>query len=167
MMRLLIIGAILLSILGCGEKSEEKAAEKIMEKAIESQMDGKAQVDIDGENIKIKTADGEMTVTAGKSAKLPSGFPEDVFLYEDADLNSVMTMPQGYQLGFESKDAPSKISDAYLKEMTAEGWSKEMSMDMGNQMMLGFKKNERMVNVVTASNEDEKMTHIGLTVQKE
>ena len=165
MIRFLIIGVVLVSILGCGEKTEEKAAEKIMEKAIESQIEGKAQVNIDGDDIKIKTDDGEISISSGDSAKLPSGFPEDIFLYNKADLNASMTLPQGFQLGFESKDAPSKISEAYLKEMTAAGWSKEMSVDMGNQMMLGFTKEGRTVNVVIASNEDK--TQIGLTVQKE
>jgi hypothetical protein len=152
-------------MLGCGEKSEEKTAETIMEKAIESETGGKAEVDIKGESIHIKTKDGEMRMTSGKSVKLPSGFPEDIFIYGDADLNTSMELPEGYNLNFQSKDDPSKISDVYLKEMTAKGWSKEMSMDMGNQKMLVFKKKERMVNVMIAPNED--MTHINLSVQKE
>ena len=164
-MRYIILFVVLIVILGCGEKAEEKAAEKIMEKVIASNIGDKATVDIEGENIQIKTKDGTMRITSGESAELPSGFPKDIFLYDNADLNSSMALPEGYTLSFQTKDDPLKVSETYLKEMAANGWSKEMSMDMGEQKMLGFQKEQRVVNVIISPDED--ATRIGLTVQKE
>ena len=138
-MRHIILLLTIIGMLGCGEKTEEKTAETILEKAIESKTGGETNVDIKGENVRIKTKDGEMKMSSGSSAKIPAEFPKDIFLY-DADLNTSMELPEGYNLTFQTKDDASKISDAYLEEMTQKGWSKEMSMDMGNQKMLVFKK---------------------------
>jgi hypothetical protein len=49
--------------------------------------------------------------------------------------------------------------------MAANGWSQEMSMDMGEQKMLGFKKEQWVVNIIISPDED--ATRIGLTAQKE
>jgi hypothetical protein len=65
----------------------------------------------------------------------------------------------------QTKDDSSKVSEAYLDEMRAKGWSKEMSMDMGGRKMLVFKKDERMAHVTITT--DEEMTQIGLTLAKE
>ena len=104
-------------------------------------------------------------MTAGDSVKLPAGFPRDVFLYKGADLNTAMELPEGFNLLFQTKDDPSKVSEAYLTEMEAKGWSREMTMDIGGRKMMVFKKDERIANVSIASHEE--MTQITLTVAKE
>jgi len=164
-MRYFIIFTAIMVVFGCGEKIEEKAAEKVMEKAIESNMGGNAEVDLKENSLRIQTEEGEMTMTSGDSVKLPTDFPRDVFLYKGADLNTSMELPQGFNLMFQTKDDPSKVSEAYLTEMEEEGWSKEMSMDMGGSKMMVFKKDERMVNVTITS--DEEVTQIALSVAKE
>ncbi|MBN1833430.1 MAG: hypothetical protein JW896_15100 [Deltaproteobacteria bacterium] len=160
-MRYFIMFAAIVVMFGCGEKAEEKA----MEKAIESGMGGNAEVDIEKGSFRVQTEEGEMTMTSGDSVKLPADFPGDVFLYKGADLNTAMKLPQGFNLMFQTKDDTSKVSEAYLAEMEAKGWSKEMSMDMGGRKMLVFKKDERIVNVSIASHEE--MTQIALTFAKE
>jgi hypothetical protein len=164
-MRYFIMFAAIMVMFGCGEKGKEKAAEKVMEKIIESNMDGKADIDIEKNSFRIQTEEGEMTMTAGDSVKLPDGFPKDVFLYKGAVLNTAMELPQGFNLMLQTKDDPSKISETYLTEMEAKGWSKEMSMDMGGRKMLAFQKDERIANVSIASHDE--MTQIALTVEKE
>ena len=160
-MRYFIILAAIMVVFGCGEN----AGEKIIEKALESETGGNAEIDIEENSFRLKTEEGEMTMTAGDSAKLPADFPKDVFLYKGADLNTAMELPEGFNLMFQTKDDSSKVSEAYLTEMEAKGWSKEMSMDMGGQKMMMFKKDERIANVSIAS--DEEMTQIALTVAKE
>ena len=164
-MRYFIIFAAIMVVFGCGEKIEEKAAEEVMEKVIESNMGGNAEIDLKENSLRIQTEEGEMTMTAGDSVKLPTDFPKDVFLYKGADLNTAMELPQGFNLMFQTKDDPSKVSEAYLTEMEEEGWAKEMSMDMGGSKMMVFKKDERMVNVTITS--DEEVTQIALSVAKE
>ena len=164
-MRYFIMFAAIMVVFGCGEKGAEKAAEEVMEKAIESNMGGNAEVDIEKESLRIQTEEGEMTMTAGDSVKLPADFPRDVFLYKGANLSTAMELPEGFNLLFQTKDDPSKVSEAYLTEMEAKGWSKEMTMDIGSRKMMVFKKDERIANVSIASHEE--MTQITLTVAKE
>ncbi len=164
-MRYFIILAAIILIFGCGEKGGEKVAEKVMEKAIESNTGGKATVDMEENSLRIQTDEGEMTMTAGDSAKLPADFPKDIFLYKGADLNTAVELPTGFNLMLQTKDDSTKVSEAYLDEMRAMGWSKEMSMDMGGRKMLVFKKDERMAHVTITT--DEEMTQIGLTLAKE
>lgn len=164
-MRYFIMFAAIMVMFGCGKKAEEKAVEKMAEKAIESSMGGNAEVDMKDNSLRIQTEEGEMTMTSGDSVKLPADFPKDVFLYKGADLNTAMELPEGFNLMFQTKDDPSKVSEAYLAEMEAKGWSKEMSMDMGGHKMMVFKKDERIVNVSIASQEE--MTQIALSIAKE
>jgi len=164
-MRYFIMLAVITVVFGCGKKGEEKAAEEVMEKVIESNMGGNAKVDIEKNSLRIQTEEGEMTMMSGDSIQLPADFPKDVFVYEEADLNNAMVHPEGFNLMFQTKDDSSKVSEAYLTEMEAKGWSKEMTMDMGGRKMLVFKKDERMANVSIASDDD--MTQIVLTVVKE
>jgi hypothetical protein len=160
-MRYFIILAAIVVMFGCGEKGAEKA----IEKAIESNTGGNATVDVDENSLRIQTDEGEMTMTAGDSAKLPADFPKDIFLYKGAVINTAMELPTGFNLMFQTKDDSAKVSEAYLAEMEAKGWSKEMSMDMGGRKMMVFEKDQRMVNVALST--DEEMTHIALTVAKE
>lgn len=164
-MRYFIMVAAMMLMFGCGEKTEKKAVEKMAEKAIESNMGGNAEVDIDDNSLRIQTKEGEMTMTSGDSVKLPANFPKDIFLYKGADINTAMELPEGFNLMFQTKDDTSKVSETYLAEMEAKGWSKEMSMDMGSRKMLVFTKDERIVNVSIASQDE--MTQITLTVAKE
>jgi hypothetical protein len=164
-MRYFIMFAAIMVMFGCGEKGEKKVTEEAMEKIIESNTGGNAEVDIGENSLRIQTEEGEMAMTAGDSAQLPAGFPKDVFLYKGANLNTAMEFPEGFNLNFQTKDDASIVSEAYLTEMEAKGWSKEMTMDMGGRKMMGFKKDERMANVSIAS--DEGTTHISLTVAKE
>ena len=164
-MRYLIILAAMMVMFGCGEKAGEKAAEEMAEKAIESSFDGEAEVDIKKDSVRIETEEGEMTMSMGDSVKLPADFPEDVFMYKGAELSMAMEHPQGFNLSLQTKDDTSKVSEVYLAEMTAKGWTKEMSMDMGGQKMMSFKKDERGVSVMISS--DEEMTQINLTVAAE
>jgi outer membrane lipoprotein-sorting protein len=164
-MRYFIILTAMMVMFGCGEKAGEEAAEKMVEKAIESSFDGEAEVDIEKDSIRIESEEGEMSMTMGDSASLPADFPDDVLIYQGAELSMGMKLPQGFNLSLQTKDDRSKVSEAYLAEMTAKGWTKEMFRDMGEQRMMIFKKDERAVNVTISPNEG--MTQITLTVAAE
>ncbi len=161
---MLMIALVVIALLafGCGEKSEKIVVEKMAEKAIESNIGTDAKVDIEKESIRIETDKGEMTMTAGDSAKLPANFPRDVFLYKGAELKMAMELPQAFNLSFETNEAVSKVSETYLAEMTENGWQKKMDMDMQGQKIMAFNKDERTVNVMISS--DQAKTQIALTV---
>jgi len=165
-MRYLICFVVLAFIAGCScsENAEQSIAEKIAEKAIEAQTGQKADIDMDKESMTIKTEDGDVSITSGKSAQIPDNFPKDIPMYEGYVLDMAMEVPEGYSLSFTTEDDVAKVSEWYLNEMTDEGWTKEASMDMGSQKMLVFKKGERGVNLVVAPDEDQ--TRISLTSVK-
>lgn len=164
-MRYFIVFISVMVMFGCGEKAGEETAEKMVEKAIESGFDGEAEVDIEKDSIRIEAEEGEMSMTMGDSASLPDDFPDDVFIYQGAELSMGMKLPQGFNLSLQTKDDMSKVSEVYLAEMTAKGWTKEMSRDMGEQKMMFFKKDQRAVNMTIFPSED--MTQITLTVAAE
>jgi hypothetical protein len=166
-MRILICLMVLVLMIGCGgsEKAEEKDADKVAEKAIEAHTGKAADLDIDKEHMRIQTKDGEMSITSGKSAKIPDNFPKDIPLYKGLALDMAMEVPNGYSLSYTTKDDMSKVSQWHLNEMTSQGWTKEASMEMGDKRMLVFKKGERGVNLVISADTDQ--TRISLTSMKE
>jgi len=156
-----IVVPVLLAVLivGCG-KASEKVAEFAMEKAIEKDGGGKAKVDL--------TQDGKMTITSDKgdvqidasgAASVPEGFPEDVMVYA-GKITTAMKMPEGFMVTIETDDAVEKVVAAYNEAMKAKGWTQENSLALGEQTMLGYKKDARTTAVIVAINEQSKKTAI-------
>jgi hypothetical protein len=139
--------SLLLSIwlVGCGEDDQEKT----MEKQIEHATGGEADVDMSRESISItsKTDEGEVKMQVGGNVALPDAFPEDVFVYPGAKIESAIQMPEGFSVNMLSSDKKDRITESYQKQMAKKGWTMQTSMDMGSQLMLIFEKNERAANV--------------------
>lgn len=161
-MRCIVLLMAAMMVFGCGKKSAERATEKMLEMSIKENGGENAKVDINDNGISIETEDGAMKMSSGEAAKIPASFPKDVLIYKGAKLQMAMELPQGLNLMFESQDTVQKVSDAYLSAMTSEGWTKEMAMDMGEQKMLAFKKDNRVANVVISSSDG--VTQVALTV---
>jgi hypothetical protein len=134
---------------GCAKK----AGEKKIEKAIEKQTGGKADVDLSEQSLKVKTDNGEMRMTAGKSAKVPDKFPKDVLVYKKASIEAAVEVPQGFNLVMSTGDDKTKVIETYKKEMAAGGWTQKGSMDMGAQMMLMFEKDKRAAHIMVMTEE--------------
>lgn len=164
-MKFICLMLVSLLVFGCGRNSVEKAVERQIEKSLEADGGGKAVVDIDGENISIETEDGSMKLSGGGKAKVPDNFPEDVLVYEGADVQVALSMPDGFSVVLQTKDAQAKVVDFYSAKMVDKGWSREMSADMGGQKMLAFKKDNRVVSLVTTGVDGG--TQIALTVASE
>ncbi|HOW67699.1 MAG TPA: hypothetical protein P5186_20560 [Candidatus Paceibacterota bacterium] len=154
-----------MALAGCGQKTDEAIAEKAAEKAIAKQTGGPADVDLKEDGVRIKTKDGEMNFSSGGNLQVPAKFPSDVLVYPGAKLQTAIEIPEGFSLRLTTKDPVAKVVETYLKELPAQQWSKEMSMDMGSNSMLAFKKENRTVNVVVSSEDNE--TSVSLTVVTE
>jgi hypothetical protein len=150
---------------GCGRKTSEAVAEKAMESAIAKQTGGKADVDLNKDHVRIQTKEGQMTLSTGGNATVPATFPKDIPLYPGASVKMALEVPEGYTLNLATQDPVAKVAETYLKEMADREWSKEMSMDMGGNSMLGFKKEGRTLNLVIAAEKGQE-TQINLTVAK-
>ncbi len=127
------------SIAGC-----QKAADTATEAAIARASGQKVEVERDGSHVRIKTADGELSMQAGESLPLPADFPKDVYLPSRYDINSVMDMG-GMQVV--SVRAPGKVSGVYAQAqqaMVAAGWTQTLSMQhSADNAMLSYEKGER------------------------
>jgi hypothetical protein len=161
----LVLMVGLLAVGGCGRKTDEAVAEKAAETAIAKQTGGPADVDIKEDGIRIKTKDGEMNLSTGGNIKVPAGFPQDVPIYPGAMVQAAVEVPEGFTLRMTTKEAAAKVVETYLKELPAQKWSKEMSMDMGENSMLTFKKENRTLSVVVSAEKNE--TSISLSVVSE
>ncbi len=150
----------LLVVMGCGKE----AAEKKIEKAIEKETGGRAEVDLDDEKVTIETKDGEFSMSAGKSAKLPEDFPSDVYVYKGAAVAMSMEVPKGKLITLITDDDLDKVMKKCGKELTSKGWSQKAKMDLGEQKTIMYQKNNRMVNVMAVKVDGS--THIRLTVSE-
>ena len=159
---LCVICLILLAF-GCEKSAEEKA----MEKQIEEKTGAEADVDLSKKRIKVagETEGGKYTVTSGEGIKIPEGFPDDVFIYQPSKNIMAMEIPQGYSVALTTRDDSSKVRSAYSQEMKARGWSEETAMNMENQSVLVYKKDERVANISIVSSGKE--IQINVTVTKE
>ena len=170
---------------GCGKKISEKISEKIIEKKMEKDgvkadvkisggkmtikatgKEGKtADIDISGDKVTVKSEDGTAAFTAGKSAKLPDGFPKDVYVYDGATVATVMTTPDGCNVSFQTKDSAEKVTTAYKSKMTANGWTEESAFTTAQQTMIAYKKNKQAATVMILAADG--TTQINLTVVTE
>jgi hypothetical protein len=83
----LLLACAALGIAGC-----QKAADTTTEAAISRASGDQVEVDRDGGQVRIKTADGELTMQAGDALPLPADFPKDVYLPGRYEVYSVMDM---------------------------------------------------------------------------
>jgi hypothetical protein len=154
--------AVLVVLAGCGKKAENKISETLMEKAIEKQMGGNADVKITDDQVRITTADGEMTYSTGGNVKIPDTFPQDVLVYPGANVQQQITAGDGQMLLMTSKDAMTKVAAAYRTRMVDEGWKQEAFMESAGQTILSYTKPNRTAGVVISA--DDNGTQITLSI---
>jgi hypothetical protein len=153
MLRLMLcLCCVILLVAACGRETQEAA----MEKKIEDATGGKADVDMSDKGMKVsgETEEGKYEMTGGDAAKIPDDFPADVFIYKPSKAVMAMKVPEGFSVTLQTKDDKAKVLSAYKEQMAAKGWSEEGSMDMGDQSMRMYKKDQRMATVnLTPSDE--------------
>jgi len=148
---IILLLCVVLLAAGCGESAEERIVEKQIEKATGADAD----VDFSKDGMKVtgKTDEGKFTIATGEKTEIPKDFPTDVFIYRPSKAIMVMKIPEGYSVALTTQDDRSKVVSAYGREMEAKGWSEEASMNMGPQLMIVYKKNERTANISIGSSD--------------
>lgn len=179
--------ATCIAAMGCGRKSEEELAEKLIERSLGKDgvathvdiADGKMSftaTDPEGKKSKISmseagvTIDGEDGATSfasGAAAKVPKNFPEDVLVYPGCEIISSMTLPEGFNLILKSKDAADKVVARYKAEMADKGWKEDASINMGNQSILTYKKDNRTASLMIGSEDNTAQIALTVTTQKD
>jgi hypothetical protein len=156
---------VLLPLTGCGA---------IAEKAVETS----TGVDIDegGDSVTVTGDDGEtVEIQGGDDASLPKGFPEDVPVYEDADIKMGNSMTSDgkttYSVTLQTSDDVDTASAWYKDALPKEGWSLEgdMTSTASGQSItvIGAKKGTMALNVSVMGPDDDSKTTISLIVAPE
>ncbi len=139
--------ALVLNI-GCG-KAEDATVEQAVERAVENSTGGEAGVDVSEEGMEISSTDEDGTYTwkGGDKAEIPEGFPDDVYVYEGAEILMASEAPGSFMLALSTDAALSTVVETYQKEMSSAGWTQVMSNQMDGGQMLVYAIDDRSANV--------------------
>ena len=79
-------------------------------------------VDIDDDTL-VYSVEGEdgFSAVLGSGASVPSGFPDDVLVYEDAEITLSMETEEGFQLMLLAQATPEEVLRAYQTSLVTEG----------------------------------------------
>ena len=139
----LVAMAMVLS--ACGS---DTAQESLIEALAD--VDGlEVEIDDDAFSYRVEGEDGVVVVGSGTS--LPTGFPDDILIYENAEI--VGTFETGEELGvrLSAPDSPEEVMGAYKKSLLAAGWQATGSMVMSELATTTFEKGPRVVSVTAMS----------------
>jgi len=144
--------ALLLSIAvgaGCGgKKADEKLAEGMMERTLQHATGGKADVDLQGGDVKIKTADGQVEIA--KTNDWPSDMFADVPRFTHGTVERVS---KGQADGTQTfnvylRDVEEGAFEKYQAEIQAAGWESQAMMQGGSGGMISAQKGKLALQFV-------------------
>ena len=109
------------------------------------------EVELDGDDLgyRIEGDDGVMVV--GSGASLPNGFPDDILIYEDAEIVGSFETAKELGVQLSALDSPEEVMRAYKKSLLADGWQATGSMAVNGLATTTFEKGPRVVSVTAMS----------------
>ena len=138
--------AMALTLSACGSDTAQ-------ESLIEALADVEGlDVDIDDDTF-VYSVEGEdgFSAVVGSGASVPSGFPDDVLVYEDAEITLSMETEEGFQLMLLAQATPEEVLRAYQTSLVMEGWRSADSMVTRELAIATYKKGFRVVSVSISS----------------
>jgi hypothetical protein len=130
----------------------QKVGEKIAENMIEAQTGGKVKIDSQGENVTIKSEDGQVQYSAGGQAKLPDNFPKELIVVGDAKIIMSSSSEKSSSVSYVTNDEQSVIVEKYISGLTGSGWKKESEINVSGAAMLSFTKETMNVAINIGEN---------------
>ena len=141
------LGALLLAAVmtGCGsETGQEFIAEQITEA-----LSGVEDIDVDGETISYAIGgENGYKATSGKGIQLPKDFPDDVLVYDDAEIISTVESADGFMVSLSSEADPGDIKTTYLDFFEDNDWQQELLADYGAMWSTQYTKGTRAVSLL-------------------
>ena len=121
-------------------------------------------VEIDDDTL-VYSVEGEdgFSAVVGSGASVPSGFPDDVLVYEDAEITLSMETEEGFQLMLLAQATPEEVLRAYQTSLVMEGWRSADSMVTRGLAIATYKKGSRVVSVSISSVGDGDASQITLS----
>ena len=150
--------AMVLTLSACGSDTAQ-------ESLIEAFADVEGlDVDIDDDTF-VYSVEGEdgFSAVVGSGASVPSGFPDDVLVYEDAEITLSMETAEGFQLMLLAQATPEEVLRAYQTSLVTEGWRSADSMTTRGLAIATYKKGSRVVSVSISSVGDGDASQITLS----
>lgn len=134
---------------GCSKKeADEKLAEKAMEGMLERATGEKTEIDIDGQDVSIKTGDG--TVDMKAATEWPRDMFEVVprFTYGKVERVTSATEEGMKKFNVWLHDVPDDASEKYHADLKAAGWEAQMAIMGPNASMLTAQKGKIAVQLM-------------------
>ena len=138
--------AMALTLSACGSDTAQ-------ESLIEALADVEGlDVEIDDDTL-VYSVEGEdgFSAVVGSGASVPSDFPDDVLVYEDAEITLSMETEEGFQLMLLAQATPEEVLRAYQTSLVMEGWRSADSMVTRGLAIATYKKGSRVVSVSISS----------------
>lgn len=165
---LIAVMVSLLLLVGYGIKNiMEMASKKIGETMVENMMEkatgGKADVDVEGGNMKIKTDEG--TLTTGQT--MPKDWPTDAPVYPKAEVQySASVSPTGGKTGqalvLMSTDTQQQVSEFYAAELSKQGWTISANAQAAGSTVITATKDTRTFSAMIAASDDRTTITLGV-----
>lgn len=136
---------ILASVANCSENAVEKAIEA------QALADGIAlEIKENGSGVSMTAEKDGASVSFGEDVTLPDSFPADVKIYPGLVLTMASTVAEREMFSVlgTTSDAFKKVVDFYVQMAQKNEWNKQTSIEQAAMNMLGYTKEERMLNVV-------------------
>jgi hypothetical protein len=132
---------MVLALSACGSDTDQ-------ESLIEALTDVEGlEDDIDDGAFGYRVEDEDGVVVVGSGASLPSGFPDDVPIYEDAEIVGSFETAEELGVQLSAPDSLEEVMRVYKKSLSAAGWQATGSMMMGELATTTFEKGPRAVSV--------------------
>src|SRR5690606_5373086 len=136
---LVVSASLLVCLAACGKSPEERAAGA----ALSAMTGADVSVEEGGDKVTFGEGDKAMTISSGGSARLPAGFPGDVYLPDDYEIDSVVDSSGFPMVSVRLDGKLSAASDAARKHMTEAGWKQSMAAtDDDTNHLLAYENDE-------------------------
>ncbi len=144
MTRAACLVVVVLLAAACSKSPEERLGEAAIESASGEDVD----IERNGEQVSIKTDEGEMKMSAGESLPLPADFPRDVYLPVSYKVNSMMDMAPIRAINLTTSAKVADLFAAAGPAMKAQGFTQKMAIQQSTgHAMLSFEKDKRSVSL--------------------
>jgi hypothetical protein len=121
-------------------------------------------------NVSITGEDGQ-AATIGENVSLPSGFPDDVPIYEPSDVVVATNSDGKYGVTLLTSDSSSKVTEYYTSELAKNGWTPKqgngvLSFEGGSSILLEKDGDAISLFIITDSKKSGKNTNITIAVDQ-
>ena len=152
------LAAMALTLSSCGSDTAQ-------ESLIEALADVEGlDVEIDGDDFGYRIEGEDGVVVVGSGASVPSGFPDDFLIYEDAEIVTSYEAEDELMVQLSALGSAEAVMRAYQQSLEGAGWEATESTLMAGFIFTTFEKGPRVVSV-SAMPVDEENSLISLTTE--